>query len=325
MATQVSEEGRRTREGFRAGGSPGALLAGVLWLTSLSACNPAEPGEFEQFGQLSQAVHTDNGLSYNGLSYNGLSYNGLSYNGLSYNGLSYNGLSSAAFEAWFTQDPNMADQVMLYLVRCALPAAQTLTYTEPSSSQSYTWTGGLGLAPGWASGAALTVAEQQIITACLAAHTNKYQQHVPISVLGHDAEGNTIPWTQEELAEYSEREACFFGNLFTDEGVYAGSDRSSHNITESTSRACSITPNASNPSNCPPLIYGGPCMSFCTRDASRTHYTSCTLNGVTYVPLTTRLRPQDIFTCGDGVCQISESCGTGHQYNNCRADCGPCQ
>jgi hypothetical protein len=24
------------------------------------------------------------------------------------------------------------------------------------------------------------------------------------------------------------------------------------------------------------------------------------------------------------VCQISESCGTGTQYNNCRADCGTC-
>jgi hypothetical protein len=44
----------------------------------------------------------------------------------------------------------------------------------------------------------------------------------------------------------------------------------------------------------------------------------------TYLPLTTRLRPQDVFTCGDGQCQISESCGTSYQYFNCRPDCDAC-
>ena len=50
---------------------------------------------------------------------------------------------------------------------------------------------------------------------------------------------------------------------------------------------------------------------------------ACTWHGVTYMPLTTRVRPSEIYTCGDHVCQISETCssspGTG-----CEKDCGRC-
>jgi hypothetical protein len=72
-------------------------------------------------------------------------------------------------------------------------------------------------------------------------------------------------------------------------------------------------------------MYVGSCTTYCTLDASKTYYTSCLYNGVTYKPITTRLRNEDIYTCGDGVCQITESCGTSNQYNNCLLDCGPCQ
>jgi hypothetical protein len=68
----------------------------------------------------------------------------------------------------------------------------------------------------------------------------------------------------------------------------------------------------------------GNCGLFCTLDASLTYYTSCTYNGVTYQPLTTRMRPADVYRCGDGVCQRTESCGVGVNYNNCSLDCGAC-
>ena len=38
-----------------------------------------------------------------------------------------------------------------------------------------------------------------------------------------------------------------------------------------------------------------------------------------------RLREADVYRCGDGVCQFTESCGNGTQYDNCRSDCGRCR
>jgi hypothetical protein len=321
MKTTPSEEGCRTR---------GLLLVTALSLTSFVGCGPIEPGESEGLSQQSQEQQSTNGLAYNGLAYNGLAYNGLAYNGLAYNGLAYNGLAynglaNPDFEAWFREDRNMADQVMTYVVRCAMSADQTLTYTDPTTNQNYTWAGSLGLAPGWASGQPANTREQQLITACLAAHVNRYLQHVPFSVQGRDAERKEIPTAATELAEFSQREACFFGNLFTGEGIYVGSDRGFINLRESTTRACSLLPGlGSNQSNCPPMIHVGSCAASCTLEPAGGFYRSCTRNGVSYMALTTRLRPVDISVCGDGVCQISESCGTGTQYNNCGLDCGAC-
>jgi hypothetical protein len=320
MGIPSSEEACCTRELSR---SPVALLSALFWLASLAGCGTSEPLEAtepDQPGQRAQALCDGNGLSYNGLSYNGLSYNGLSYNGLS-----YNGLANSDFTGWFQGDPELADQVMLYTVRCALPAGEKLTYTDPQSSRSYTWDGSLGLAPGWASGAAPTAQEQQLISACLLAHTNKYLQHVAISVQGRDANGREIPTSSSELSEFSRREGCFFGNLFNGEGLYVGLDRGAFSLRESTSRACALMSSAgSSTSNCPPAVHLDSCATYCTLDSSLSYYKTCTLNGVSYLPLTTRLRPQDVFTCGDGVCQISESCGTSYQYYNCAADCGAC-
>jgi hypothetical protein len=262
----------------------------------------------------------------NGLSVNGLSVNGLSVNGLSVNGLSVNGLSTSDFQNWFQAAPTQSDNVMHYVVLCAVPAGQTRTYTDVLAGKTYTWSGSLGLAPGWASGQAATVAEQQVISACLAAHVNKFGVHISISVLGQDATGQAIPYTAEELSSHSRREACLFGNIFSTDGIYVGNDGAELTASESSTRACTLggTPGTAQAANCAPLTPVGSCGTYCTLDATGTYYTSCTYNGVTYQPLTTRLQPQDIYQCGDGVCQITESCGTSTQYNSCEADCGAC-
>jgi hypothetical protein len=328
MKTTPSEEGCRARGLPRPGPTLGMLLAAVLSLVGLVGCGPIEPGERgepEGLRQQSQDQVSNNGLAYNGLAYNGLAYNGLAYNGLAYNGLAYNGLSNPDFAAWFQGDRSLADQVMTYVVRCAMSPNQRLTYTDATTGQSYTWMGSLGLAPGWASGAPANTREQQLITACLAAHVNLYLQHVPFSVRGRGADMNAIPTGTTELAEFSQKEACFFGNLFTGEGIYVGSDRGTVDPRESTSRACSLWPGPnSSQSNCPTMIHVGSCSANCTLEPMGGYYRTCTRDGVSYVPLTTRLRPVDIFVCGDGVCQMSESCGTAMQYNNCGADCGAC-
>ncbi|MCP3135826.1 hypothetical protein LXT23_00560 [Pyxidicoccus sp. QH1ED-7-1] len=263
----------------------------------------------------------------NGLSTNGLSTNGLSTNGLSTNGLSTNGLSTNGFSTWFNQNPANAAALMQYVVRCAVAAGQTRTYTNPVTGVTYTWAGSLGLAPGWASGAAATELEQEVVSACLAAHANKYGIHIPISVLGRTATNTPIPYTAYELATYSEKEACFFGNLFNGDGIYAANDQGYLSASESTARACGLSSSATQ-SDCPPIVHVGRCSELCERAGTTTdpkpYYLRCTYNGRNYRPIVTRIRPQEIYTCGDGTCQFTEHCGTGTAYNNCKSDCGSC-
>ncbi len=314
--------GRRGRSHLALAAAAGAiLLAGA-------GCGPAV--ELGQAGVTTDELAADNGLSPNGLSQNGLSQNGLSQNGLSQNGLSQNGLSQnglgSGFSIWFNQNPAVSSAVMRYLVHCAVASGQVRTWTNPVSGTAYSWTGELGLAPNWATGSSATVAEQQVITACLAAHVNKYGVQVPISVLGKSAKGVEVPYTSKELASYNVSEACFFGNLFQDRAaVFVGLDHPALDQNHSTARACGID-NLMVASECPPMLVVGDCLKLCTKaKASDPYYATCTYQGVAYKPITTRMDQAYIYKCGDGVCQVSESCGTGNTYDNCGLDCGPCR
>ncbi|WP_257454877.1 hypothetical protein [Archangium lipolyticum] len=287
-------------------------------LTCAIGCGPAGgvPGEAEEeLGSTSQEVLVDNGLSLNGLSLNGLSLNGLSLNGLS-----LNGLSTSSFNSWFQADRTVRNEVMKYVVACAVPLGQSRTYTDSSTYTTYTWNGSLGLATSWASGNAATTTELQVVSACMAAHANKHGIHATISLRGLNGAGGTIPTTTQEAADYTTREACFFGNLFDGStGTFGGNDGLSLTSSQSSPRVCGLAG-----SQCSPMVYVGNCSTYCTPDATNTFYTSCTYNGVTYRPLTTRMKPADIYTCGDGVCQATEKCGTGTTPSSCAADCGTC-
>ncbi|MFY0579009.1 hypothetical protein ACN28S_36325 [Cystobacter fuscus] len=139
----------------------------MLWMALATGCGPVEqaaaPSETAP-GQVTQAIEDDNGLTPNGLAFNGLAFNGLAFNGLAFNGLAFNGLSSPLFSSWFWQHPSESNVFMKYLVRCAVPEGQTRGYKLGSTT--YVWPGGLGLAPGWANGAAATLEEQQVVSAC---------------------------------------------------------------------------------------------------------------------------------------------------------------
>ncbi|MBZ4418380.1 hypothetical protein [Myxococcus sp. RHSTA-1-4] len=340
----------RNEHGHRRGARPRAGLCLAVLLLLGAGCAPAEespelppPGLSPRTSATAQALESDNGLSVNGLSFNGLSFNGLSFNGLS-----FNGLSTSAFASWFDQEPALADMVMRYLIHCAVPAGEMRTYTEPRTGQQYTWTGGLGLAPDWAGGAPATVREQQVVSACLAAHANKYGKHVPISVLGRRADGRAISTTEDELKQYKWRESCFFGNLFSGEGLFVGRDKGRLRSRESSSRACSVMASRGddedeeadglddssavgsaeelelNRRRCAPLVYIGRCALHCVMDESKLFYTSCTYNGVTYQPLTTRLDKRTFYKCGDGICQPTEACGERNDHLSCKDDCGTC-
>ncbi|HEX5745633.1 MAG TPA: hypothetical protein VFZ09_05275 [Archangium sp.] len=297
----------------------------VVVLLAASGCEPmeTEPGP-EPLAWRAHAVKDLN--TTNGLSLNGLSLNGLSLNGLPLNGLSLDGLATARFDAWFQTNPELHDTVMKYVVRCAVPAGVSRTYTSATTGRSWSWTGTLGLAPDWSNGAPVTLTEQRIISACLAAHVDKYELHIRISVQGLSATGVAIPTSDGELSLFSEKEACFFGNVFNAEGVYAGNDGRPLNERESTARACALSSRSDTEAQpCAPLLRVElDCARFCTLDASRRFYVSCTYDGITYPAITTRLLRSDIYTCGDGVCQVTEKCGTGETFDNCGKDCGPC-
>ena len=310
MKTMRADESLPRQQATRSPSLLRGALPFLIGVSSALACGPLEPAD-ETSEPSSVASHVQPLKEANGLSANGLSANGLSANGLSTEG----------FAAWFAQSPAQNDMLMRYLVRCAVPADGLRTYRDPQTQLLYSWRGGLGLAPNWANGQPASLAEQQLISACLAAHVNKFGVSVAISVLGQTATGHYIPFTLEELAHFSRREACFFGNLFNGEGLFVGRDGPRLYSTESSSRACALS---SQDNACPPLTSVGRCDELCERVGPGGFYVSCTYNGVTYKPLTTRISRRDVYRCGDGVCQFTESCGRGTRADSCESDCGSC-
>jgi hypothetical protein len=252
--------------------------------------------------------------------------NGICQNGLAAQGLDEaSGLATSSFATWFNSDPTLSDVVMQYVYRCAAPPERSISWTNPATGASYTWAGGLGLAPGWTGGASATVAEQQIVSACLGAMVNKYGVHVTILLEGQTATGTSIGTEPWELATFPVKEACFFGNVFANEGIFVGLDHPAWDPKTSSSRACALDQKSVGPSTeCPPMYFVESCARNCQLDSTGTYYRSCTYNGVTYKPLTTRIQPSDVYTCGDGVCEFTEHCGSGTTADSCEADCGLC-
>ncbi|MFL5343971.1 MAG: hypothetical protein ACJ8AT_04225 [Hyalangium sp.] len=286
MTDAMLRTGSRTAGHCRVRGWSGLMLAAVWAVVTASGCSiTKDDSESAALGLQSEDLGSENGLSANGLSANGLSANGLSANGLS-----ANGLSAQSFATWFAANPALADMVMRYVVRCAVPAEQTRSYADPQTGVSYTWSGGLGLAPDWAGGAPANTVEQQVITACLLAHVNRYGLTIPISVLGRDAGGAVIPYTSQELGKFNVREACFFGNLFTNEGLFFGVDRTIKSHKTYLTRACA---GLSSMEQCSPLTFVGACTDQCSPEPSMPAYSQCTRNGVSYRAITTRMQQSD--------------------------------
>lgn len=298
----------------------------VLLVAAVMACGAGCQPAGDVSGTSAQAVSADNGFSPNGLNRNGLNRNGLNRNGLNRNGLNRNGLASPDFAAWFDLDAPTGDMVMSYVVKCAVPDGETRTWTSPATGAAFTWAGALGLLPDWSAGSTMTAAEEQVLTACLAAHVNGYGVHVWIAIEGRAANGMQIPIGPTELADYPVREAAFFGNMVQDEGVFVCLDHPSWDAKTSSVRACAQGTQLEGTISlqCPPLVVTGACGAVCQADPTGIFYESCTYNGITYRPLATRLAESDIYACGDGVCQFTESCGAGADFDNCNADCGPC-
>ncbi len=291
-------------------------MMSMLSLGSIVGCGVEQPVEDgSELQSVSKAIQEDNGLSLNGLSLNGLSLKGL---------------STPDFASWFigADGGNVTghDMLMRYLVRCAVPAGHTREFTNPYTKRIYVWEGGLGLAPNWASDHQATEDEEQIVTACLAAHVNNYGVHVPISVLGKNADDSVIDYSVEELNDFSQQEACFFGNLFRGEPkLYAGNYDAKLSPDQSTPRACGLTVEGQEHMTvaaCSQMQRIGMCRSRCLMNGNGTFFETCTIGGKAYRPITTRIRPDAVNTCGDGICQLGERRGSGFTADSCKRDCG---
>jgi alpha-tubulin suppressor-like RCC1 family protein len=98
--------------------------------------------------------------------------------------------------------------VLKYAISCALDATDSVSVQFPSGSVSFS--GGLGLAPEWKTGA-MGTSSQQAVSACLAARTNALGNTVRISLRGPFA---GLATSAVERAHFKGHEGAFWGNVF---------------------------------------------------------------------------------------------------------------
>ena len=234
--------------------STGAL-AMILVCMGLGCQRPTSGGELQLAPHASE-MFSDNGLSTNGLTLNGMTTNGMTDSGLSLStlvsyGFAQDFFDTQGFTGWFNSNtPSYSAMVMKYVVRCAVPALGSRTATI--NGALYLWPGELGLAPVWSSGGAMPEAEQQLVSACLAAHANKFGLHIALSIRGRFADGTTIPTSSLEKGTYSASEGCFFGNLFDGSGVFSAWDSGFSDPAVSSPRACARE--SGQPGDCAPMV-----------------------------------------------------------------------
>ncbi len=192
-----------------------SVIAVTTLLAAVAGCEgpPIDSIDADDVSSTQAALEGENGLSWNGMSWNGLSWNGMSWNGLSWNGLAFNGLAfngmaynGLAFNGGLA-NPTV-NQFVTYLVSCALPEDDSITYKI--DGKRYKFEGDIGVAPEWKDDACDGEC-QRWMTACMLSRLNKKGEHVQISMRGdHEA----LKLERNEAREFPAREAAYFGNFF---------------------------------------------------------------------------------------------------------------
>ncbi len=200
-----------------------------------------------------------------------LGANKLGANKLGANKLGANGLATSDMMA--TADGR---EVYSYVVGCALPAGQSIV-AKDAAGVSYSFTGAIGLAPGWATRAP-TISERRWVTACILARTNYYGVSVQIS-LRHDT-NTALLSTATERSQYSAVDGAFYGDMFAStQTMFACSTRSWSPFSSNSLRMCALSSDSMK-TDCG-FTYAGPCATACTD--STTPFASC-LGGSTRHP-----------------------------------------
>ncbi|HEY6877215.1 MAG TPA: hypothetical protein VI299_04310 [Polyangiales bacterium] len=223
-------------------GSKKVLMCAALALNVAGCAAGAGEGELEQTPEVHEAsleaingMRTINGLNVrNGLkALNGLSVknglkalnglltiNGLkTFNGLrTFNGLDIDCTGKTPGESCLGEPDGLLDSTTglmssvggintaAYLIRCALPATETVT-VKAFDGSLVSLNGEIGLAPEWSSGQCDNECQEKV-SACLMALTNTAGNHVTVELTDDGVLGAT------HSKDFRYQEAVFFGNIF---------------------------------------------------------------------------------------------------------------
>jgi hypothetical protein len=188
------------------------VTAVALASLTLTACSSATGEVEEPVGAAQQAALTVNALTVNALTVNALTVNALTVNALTVNALTVNGLQSDPLVESALTDPS-AREVFKYIVSCALPENAVIDVTN--SSGSFSFPGGLDLAPEWGEpfGSCGALCEQ-LVSACVISRLDFLGEPKEISVRGDDL-ALQLQTTLTELLTFTEREATYYGDIFS--------------------------------------------------------------------------------------------------------------
>jgi hypothetical protein len=131
------------------------------------------------------------GPGHNGLSARSLLYNAITENPNALRLLLKNPLNDALFDAnkheYMSRQlvDSAAQDVMGYIVSCALDRSERVAYVDPASHARHVWTGAMGLCPGW-SKAPPSEKCVRLVSSCLFARTNRLHSWVPALFTGPD-------------------------------------------------------------------------------------------------------------------------------------------
>ena len=213
-------------------------------------------------GMVLNGIHVNgillNGIVLNGILLNGIFVNGISVNGILLNGITVNGITVNGIPA--NLEEPLIREITSYLVSCALPEGDSVTYT--AGAQSYTFAGDIGLAPEWKTRACDGEC-QGWVTACMLSRINHQGQHVEISMRGKN---DALKLERHEARDFSVREATYYGNLFDGSGdVFACYSPG----TPSIPRVC-----GDSLAGCPMKVVGS-CDDACRRTGAHGTFQNC--------------------------------------------------
>ncbi|WP_437587921.1 hypothetical protein [Sorangium sp. So ce1000] len=255
---------------------------------------PEAGDETEELGSSADELASGNALSFNALSFNALSFNALSFNALSHNALNRDAASAL-------KDPgergDLFRTLVKYTVSCALKQSQSFRFSwtdRAGATHNEVYPGHLGLAHQW-NRRPLDDEGKRMVSACLAAHTNRYGVSVLISMrsrqnpLRHEVD-------DDELAEYPHVEGAFWGNLFTKTPyLRACYNTANVDVARAAKRDCAAghLDADGDLESCGMIDIVGSCKESCGRlDRSGEYYKSCDdpESGETRYVITTALR-----------------------------------
>jgi hypothetical protein len=164
-------------------------------------------------------------------------------------------------------------KVLMYAVRCALDSTQAISFTIAGTT--YSFPGGLGVAPGWTADA-LSESQAAWVSACVLAHATDEATLIWLSVRGAQP---GLATTADEIALFQIEEGAFWGNVFVDIGAVGayscnGVDPPDEGDGDVAYRTCTQWDGvaASNQSLCG-MRYAGACGTVCT--TSTAPYAGC--------------------------------------------------